>query len=53
MGGGSFEDLGGPITVTNERGYFTVRFRIARASRRTFRFQYQDMSSPKTKAVFR
>jgi hypothetical protein len=52
-GGGSFENLGGPITVSNERGYFTARFRVPSASRRTFRFRYQDMSSPKTKAVFR
>jgi hypothetical protein len=51
--GGAFEDLGGPITVTNERGYFVARFRIARASRRTFRFRYEGMSSPKSKAVFR
>jgi hypothetical protein len=53
VGGGGFENLGGPITVSNERGYFTARFRIAQASRRTFRFRYQDMSSPKTKAAFR
>jgi hypothetical protein len=50
---GRFADLGGPITVTNARGYFAARFRIAQASRRSFRFRYQDMSSPDTKAVFR
>jgi hypothetical protein len=53
LGRGGFEDLGEPITVSNERGYFTTRFRIAQASRRSFRFRYRDMSSPKTKAVFR
>ena len=51
--GSGFEALGGPITVSNERGYFTARFRIARASSRTFRFRYQDMTSPKAKAVVR
>jgi hypothetical protein len=49
----SFEDLGDPITVRNARGYFSARFRIARASTRSFRFRYQDMSSPDTKAVVR
>jgi hypothetical protein len=53
LGRGGFENLGEPITVSSERGYFTARFRIARASSRTFRFRYRDMSSPKTKAVFR
>jgi hypothetical protein len=50
---GGFADLGGPITVSNSQGYFTARFRIAKASRRSFRFRFQDMSSPDTKAVFR
>jgi hypothetical protein len=50
---GAFENLGGPITVRNANGYFSARFRIGRASGRTFRFRYQDMSSPDTKAVVR
>lgn len=50
---GRFADLGGPITVSNDRGYFTARFRIGKASRRSFRFRFQDMSSPDIKAVFR
>jgi hypothetical protein len=53
QGGSGFEDLGGPITVRNARGYFSARFRVAQASRRTFRFRFQDMTSPKTKAVVR
>jgi hypothetical protein len=51
--GSGFEDLGGPITVSNEQGYFSARFRIGQAGSRTFRFRYQDMTSPKTKAVVR
>ena len=51
--GSGYEDLGGPITIRNERGYFTARFRIGQASARTYRFRFQDMTSPKTKAVVR
>jgi hypothetical protein len=51
--GGRFADLGGPITVRNARGYFTARFRIARAGERRFRFRYEHMTSPDTKAVLR
>jgi hypothetical protein len=53
LGRKGFKDLGEPVTVGNSGGYFTARFRIARASRRSFRFRYQDMSSPDTKAVVR
>jgi hypothetical protein len=51
--GKGFEDLGGPVTVRNARGYFSARFRIGRAGSRQFRFRHQGMSSPKTKAVLR
>jgi hypothetical protein len=53
LGRKRFEDLGGPITVRNARGYFTARFRIGRAGAREFRFRHQGMTSPKTKAVVR
>jgi hypothetical protein len=50
---GGVRDLGGPVTIRNANGDVTARVRISRASRRTFRFRYQDMSSPDTKAVIR
>jgi hypothetical protein len=51
--GGSYNNLGGPITVTNARGYFRARFRIAAAARRVFRFQSSGLTSREAKAVVR
>ena len=51
--GGGFSDLGGPITVSNERGYFKARFLLAHAAKRRFRFRYAGMSSSKVKPVLR
>jgi hypothetical protein len=53
QGRGSFSDLGGPITVSNERGYFKVRFRIAKAAKRSFRFTSQGFTSRTARAVVR
>ena len=44
-GGGGYEDLGGPVTVRNARGYFRVRFRISRAASRRYRFLSDGFSS--------
>jgi hypothetical protein len=52
-GGGTYENLGGPISVTNARGYFRARFRIARAARRVYRFQSGGLTSRATKAAVR
>ena len=51
--GGAFNDLGAPITVSNQRGYFKARFRLAGAAKRRFRFSFDGMSSPELKAVVR
>jgi hypothetical protein len=51
--GQTFDDLGGPITVTNQRGYFKARFRLAGAAKRRFRFRYEGLSSPEVKALLR
>jgi hypothetical protein len=53
LGHSAFRDLGGPITVTNPRGYFKVRFRIAKASRRSFRFRSLGFTSRIARAVVR
>jgi hypothetical protein len=50
---GGFKDLGAPITVSNSRGYFTARFKVSSAARRTFRFRHQNLSSPAVKALIR
>ena len=52
-GGGGYADLGGPITVRNERGYFRARFRISRAARRLYRFQSGGHTSRSARAVVR
>ena len=52
-GSGAFANLGAPIAVSNARGYFRVRYRISRASRRSFRFLYAGLSSRTAKAVTR
>jgi hypothetical protein len=49
-----YSNLGGPITVTNARGYFIKRFRLSKAGRRTFRFiEAGSLTSRSAKAVFR
>jgi hypothetical protein len=53
LGRRAFANVGGPITVTNERGYFRKRFRLTSASRRTFRFIEAGRSSRAARAVFR
>src|SRR3954471_2356909 len=53
-GGGGFKNLGGPITVTNSRGSFSRRFRIASAAKRTFRFvEAGSLTSRNARAAFR
>jgi len=37
-GRGPFKNLGGPMQIRNKRGYFVARYRIAKATARTFRF---------------
>jgi hypothetical protein len=51
--GGDFENLGGPLTVQNVRGYFRARFRIPRAAQRRYRFVYGGHSSRAARAVTR
>jgi hypothetical protein len=57
LGRRPYRSLGGRFAVTNARGYFRKRFRISKASRRTFRFKYLTGSSTFTsrsaKAVLR
>ena len=50
-GSGSFQNLGGPITVRNVRGYFSARFRLSGASRRTYRLTSDGQFSPRVKSV--
>jgi hypothetical protein len=50
---GAFKPLGGPVTVSNVRGYFLQRYRISHASRRTFRFTSGGHTSRATKAAVR
>jgi hypothetical protein len=53
-GRGSFSNLGTAFTVSNSRGYFRRRFRIATAAKRTFRFvEGGSLTSRTAKAVFR
>ena len=52
-GRGAFANLGGPITVSNVRGYFRARFRIPRAAGRTYRFQSGGETSRSARAVVR
>lgn len=52
-GGGAFNDLGDPITVRNQRGYFKARFRLVGAGSRGFRFSFGGESSPVVKGVVR
>jgi hypothetical protein len=52
-GRGDWHDLGNPITVSNARGYFHTRLRIAGASRRSFRFRSGGFTSRSARAVFR
>jgi hypothetical protein len=53
QGRGSFSDLGGPFAVSNARGYFRVRFRIAQAAKRSFRFVSQGLTSRTARPVVR
>ncbi len=57
LGRRAFRNLGGRIVVRNRRGYFRKRFRISRASRRTFRFRYfagpSTFTSRRARAAFR
>ena len=50
---GGYSNLGGPITVSNARGYFRARFRIARASRRSYRFVSSGSTSRAARAAVR
>lgn len=52
-GKSAYKNLGGPISVTNVRGYFRARFRIARAARRTYKFQSAGLTSRTAKAAVR
>lgn len=52
-GKGAYKNLGGPISVANQRGYFKARFRIARAAKRTFKFTSAGLTSRATKAAVR
>jgi hypothetical protein len=52
-GKGAFKDLGSPFTVGNSRGYFTRRFRLKAARKRSFRFVEAGQTSRVAKAVFR
>ena len=52
-GGGSFTDVGNPITVNNQRGYFKVRLRLSGARNRRLRFNSDGQSSAAVKPVFR
>ena len=52
-GKGAYRNLGGPITVSNVRGYFRARFRISRAARRTYRFTTAGLTSRTAKAAVR
>jgi hypothetical protein len=49
--GRSYENLGGPITVRNVRGYFKARFRLSGASRKRFRFLAGGHKSPAVKPM--
>jgi hypothetical protein len=51
--GGDFENLGGPLTVQNARGYFSARFRISRAAQRRYRFVWGGQASRAAKAATR
>jgi hypothetical protein len=53
LGRGAFKPLGGPVTVRNVRGYFLQRYRISKASRRSFRFASGGHTSRTTKAAVR
>lgn len=50
---GGYSNLGGPIAVRNARGYFRARFRISRASRRSYRFVSSGSTSRAAKAAVR
>lgn len=51
--GGRWSNLGGPATIANPRGYFRVRYRIAKAGKRAYRFTFLGFTSRATKAVVR
>lgn len=55
--GGAWQNLGGPVSITNPRGYFRRRYRIAKASSRSYRFVYVSggatYTSRSAKAVVR
>jgi hypothetical protein len=48
---GPFKNLGGAISVGNIRGYFTARYEIPKAARRTFRFTTGGHTSLAVKPV--
>jgi hypothetical protein len=48
---GRFRALGGPIAVRNVRGYFTQRFLVTNAAKKTFRFTTGGESSLAVKPV--
>jgi hypothetical protein len=52
-GRGGYRDLGAPIVVSNPRGYFSARYRLSRASRRSYRFLSSGLSSRAARAAVR
>ena len=50
---GGFRNLGGPLTVSNARGYFRARLRISDAAQRRYRFLHGGHGSRAAKAVTR
>ncbi len=53
LGKGAYNNLGGPISVTNMRGYFRARFRIAKAAKRDLHVHLGGLTSRATKAAVR
>jgi hypothetical protein len=49
----AYRKLGDPVSVTNARGYFRARFRIARAARRSYKFRSAGLTSRTAKAAVR
>jgi hypothetical protein len=49
--GRRYENLGGPITVRNVRGYFRARFRLSGASRKRYRFVADGRRSPTVRPI--
>jgi hypothetical protein len=52
-GGRRYADLGGPLTVSNARGYFRARFRISRAAKRRYRILSDGHKSRTARPIVR